>query len=106
MFSLTRGFRRKVTASPKKRDGSTALLDGALDGKTIIGDVTVTPVEGDPLSVHVNGLGEVGASRIVIFADARLGPERREISMEYDVEVIDEEASNLGLVIGEEEALP
>lgn len=108
-LTITKGFRRKITAQPTKQNGDPAQLDGALEGEVIgIGDadLTVTQVEGDDKSVYVNATGDLGSNRIRLFADARLGAERREISVEFDVEVIDQEASNLGLSVGEEELIP
>lgn len=104
-INITKGYRRKLTASPTRKDGSAAPLDGALNVRVIEGQATGQPVEGDALSIWINGSGDVGDSVLEAYADARLGPETREITVRLDVAVRDPEAENLGLVLSEEEPI-
>jgi len=113
---VTIGKRRKVTANPTNKDGTPGRLDGDLEGRLAGGGATplITAVVDepdrgitrDPLSVWLNGVGSIGTTSCEIFADARLGPETREIVIPIDVDVRDQEAQNLGLVIGDEVDLP
>jgi hypothetical protein len=105
-INITKGYRRKLTANPTRKDGSSAPLDGALNVRVITGEATGSPVEGDPLSIYINGTGAVGDSVLEAYADARLGPEQREITLRLDVSVRDPEAENLGLVLSDEELIP
>lgn len=107
-IEVTSGFRRKVTASPTNVDGTPGKLDGALGGRLVGGGSTplLTPVTDDPLSIYINGVGEVGDTETEIFADAKLGPDVREIIVPVTIGVKDKEATNLGLVVGDEEAIP
>lgn len=110
---VTRGFRRKATASPTNKDGSPGKIDGILNGRLAgsgpgAGTPTplVTPVPDDPLSAYINGVGDAASTETELFADARLGPEVREIVIPVTVSVKDQEAENLGLVVGDEEPIP
>ena len=121
IVQVTIGKRRKVTARPTNKDGTPGKIDGDLAGRLVGGGETplITPVvlepganpdgtniERDPLSVWLNGVGTPGTVACEIFADARLGPETREIVVPIDVDVRDQEAENLGLVVGDEVDLP
>lgn len=117
IVEVTKGKRRKVTATPTNKDGTPGKLDGDLAGRLAGGGVATPLITAvvdepdrqivrDPLSVWINGVGDVGPTECEIFADARLGPEVREIVVPVTVGVKDQEAENLGLVVGEEVDLP
>lgn len=109
---MTKGRRRRITAQPTKRDGTPAALDGSLQGTVLSGGVTIAPADGlegralDPNSIYVNGTGDLGPFTVEVSADARLGPEQRLIRVQLDGELIDAEAENLGVGVGDEEDIP
>lgn len=105
-FSVTRGFRKKLTAKPTTTKGKAATVDGGLQSRIIDGtSIDTTPVEGDPLSLWINGRA-VGDTQLEVALDAKLGPEQRLVTAVFTVSVVDEEAANLGINISDEEEIP
>lgn len=89
-----------IEIQPVDARGNPAAVDGAPVWS--VSDETLLKVEAadDGLSAVVSALGPVGSAQVTVRADARMGPEVREIVGTLDVSLIAAEAATLRLVPG------
>lgn len=107
-MAFTLPIDRVVTLSiaPVDAAGNPAPLDGApfwaLSEPNLI---EVFPAE-DGLSAEARPLGKLGMAQVVVTADARLGPDIKNITGIYQINIVGGEAVSLGISAGELRPFP
>lgn len=95
-----------VTVAPQTSRGRTAKIDGVPVWSTNRADLITIAPAADGLSAVVAAVGGVGSAEVTVVADANLGPEKTDISVILEVNVIDAEAALLGISVSAETPIP
>lgn len=98
----------RVTAflSPMDYKGNPAAIDGVPVWEVSDPNLVTLVVADDGLSAIITPSGNLGSVQIRATADARLGPEVREITALLQVDLVAAEAVSLGIVVGDVEPMP
>lgn len=86
-----------ITLDARDAKGNPAALDGPATFTSSNPDVLAVTPAADGLSAEVVAVGPLGSGQITVVADAKIGPEVKEITGQIDLEVIAGEATTLTL---------
>jgi len=99
MLLLTTTQKATLSLDPRDAKGNPAPLDGVPSWTVADASVATLDVSPDGLFATINAAA-VGATQVNVTADARIGPDVREISGVLDVQVSPAEAVTLGISAG------